>query len=52
MTGGQGARLDLTYEWVRLDEALDPALFVLPRPADPDLRVLEFGEGPALPSQR
>jgi hypothetical protein len=52
MTGGQGARLELTYEWVRLDEALDPTLFVLPQPAEPDLRVLELGEGPALPSQR
>jgi hypothetical protein len=28
-----------------LDEALDPALFVLPRPTEPGLRVLEFGEG-------
>ncbi len=29
MTGGRGARLDLTYECVHLDEALDPAFFVL-----------------------
>ena len=46
--GGREARLDLTYEWVRLGEALDPSLFVLPRPTEPGLRVVEFGEGPAL----
>ncbi len=47
LTGGErGARFDLTYEWVRLDEVLDPTLFVLPRPAETGLRVLEFGEGP------
>ena len=54
LTGGErGARFDLTYEWVRLDEALDPALFVLPQPAEAGLRVLEFGEeGPVLQPQR
>lgn len=46
--GGGGGRLVLTYQWVRLGEALDPSLFLLPRPAEPDLKVLEFGEMPGL----
>jgi hypothetical protein len=41
---GRPSRIEVRYEWVRLGEALDPSLFLLPRPAGPDLRVLDLGE--------
>lgn len=51
-TAGGEARLSLAYETVRLGEAIDPALFELPRPTDPGLTILDLDQRPALPFPR
>jgi hypothetical protein len=44
---GNGAQVALSYEWVRLEEALEAELFQLSPPAEPGLRNLRLGEGPS-----
>lgn len=47
-SAGEGTRVTIRYETVRLNGPVEAELFELPRPADPDTRVLDLSRGPAV----
>ena len=47
-SAGEGTRVTIRYETVRLNGPVEADLFELPRPADPGTRILDLSRGPAV----